>query len=249
MPGTRIGVAQVRSYGTIAENAAAIIEFVQEARRQGVRILAFPETALSGYIFEGFATLDRAAAAAAADRVAASLRGSGLTVVLGAPTAEDGTLRNSVLVLGPDGSRVVYHKINLVPFEKAWFTPGTTPRCFDVEGVRFGVEICKDQNSAELTRTLADQGARGLFICAAHYYEPAEARLKLEKNAALPIARAYENGLFVFKANAIGCSRGQVSYGPSMIIDPRGIVVQRGSETREELLCHDIDFGRENPHW
>ena len=34
-----------------------------------------------------------------------------------------------------------------------------------------------------------------------------------------------------------------------MIVDPRGIVVQRAGETQEELLVHDVDFTRENPRW
>jgi hypothetical protein len=42
---------------------------------------------------------------------------------------------------------------------------------------------------------------------------------------------------------------GVLSYSTSMIVNPRGIVVQRAGETREELLFHDIDLDAENPHW
>jgi predicted amidohydrolase len=245
----RIGVAQARLFDSIEANTANILAFIDEADRQGVRILGFPETALTGYLFDGFACLDWEKQEAAVEKVADRLRGGRLAIVLGTPTRENGAVHNSALVMLPDGARYVYHKINLVPCEQAWFAPGGTPLRFEVEQAGFGVQICKDQGSPELSRALAKTGVRGIFLCSAHYYEPVEARMKLEKNVALPIARAYENGMFVFKANAVGATRGQVSYGTSMIIDSRGIVVHRAGETREELLFHDIDLSVESPHW
>jgi 5-aminopentanamidase len=245
----RIGVAQMRLLDTIEANTAAILAFIDEADRQGVRILGFPETALTGYLFDGFSGIDWELHARALERIEARLRGGPLSIVLGAPTRESGVVYNSAVVFLPDGGRRVYHKINLVPYETAWFAPGNAAMSFEVGTGRFGVQICKDQGSPDLSREQARGGARGVFLGSAHYYEPRESRMKLEKNAALPIARAYENGLFFFKANAVGCSRGQVSYGTSMIIDPRGIVVQRGGESGEELLVHDLDLAAENPHW
>jgi predicted amidohydrolase len=245
----RIGVAQLRSFDTVEENAANILRSIEEARRLGVRILGFPETALSGYLFEGFPRVDPARLAAALDQVAARAREAHLAVVLGTVTREDGKLRNSAAVLLPDGGRHLYHKINLVPYEQGWFAPGDTPVTFEVDGTRFGVMVCRDQNSPELSRALKQAGARGLFICSAHFYDLMEARMKLEKNVALPIVRAYENGVYLFKANAVGTNHGTVSYGNSMIVDPRGIVVQRAGETQEELLVYDVDFTRDNPRW
>ena len=245
----RIGVAQIRSLDTIEANTANVLAFVDEARRQGVRVLAFPETAVTGYLLDAFPGVDAGKIDGAVGQIAARLRGGNLTVVVGSPTREGGTLRNSAFVLLPDGRRFLYHKMKLPSYETAWFTPGEATVSFEVDGTRFGVAVCRDQNAPELAGGLARAGARGLFLCSAHYYEPVESRAKLEKNVALPIVRAYENGIYVFKANAVGSNRGKVSYGTSMIVDPRGVVVQRAGETREELLFHDIDFERENPRW
>jgi predicted amidohydrolase len=245
----RIGVAQIRSLDTIEANTASILAFVDEARRLGVRILGFPETALTGYLLDGFPSVDAGKLDGAVGQIAARLRGGSLAVVVGTPTKEGGTLRNSAIVLFPDGRRLVYHKMNLPSNENVWFTPGNATLSFEVEQRKFGVAICRDQNAPELAGGLARAGVRGLFLCSAHYYEPVESRMKLEKNVAVPIARAYENGIYLFKANAVGSNRGMVSYGTSMIIDPRGIVVQKAGETREEMLFHDIDLARENPRW
>ncbi len=245
----RIAVAQIRSLDTVEGNAASILRFIAEAHHLGVQILGFPETALSGYLMERFPRVDVAILGAALDEIAARARDTQLAVVLGTPTKDDGGLRNSAVVLLPDGSRHVYHKINLVSYERAWFVPGETPLTFELDGTRFGVAICRDQNSPELVRGLAHAGARGLFLCSAHFYDPVEARMKLEKNVALPVVRAYENELYVFKANAVGTNHGTVSYGTSMIVDSRGIVLQRAGETQEELLIHDVDFTRDSPRW
>ena len=109
--------------------------------------------------------------------------------------------------------------------------------------------ICRDQNSPELARELAGMGARGIFILSAHYYELVESHMKREKNSALPIARAYENSVYVFKANAVGAIQGKVSYGGSMLIDPRGITVLGAGDRDEELLVCEVDFEQENPRW
>ena len=246
----RIAVAQLRSLDTVEENAENILRFTGEARRLGVRLLVFPETALSGYRFDGFSGVDAAALGAAMDRIAARLREGRLAAVLGTVTREgDGRLRNSAVVLLPDGGRLLYHKMHLPSAERAWFVPGETPLTFELDGARFGVAVCRDQNSPELARGLAQAGARAILLCSAHFYEPLEARMKLEKNVALPVVRAYENDLHVFKANAVGTNHGTVSYGTSLIVDPRGVVVQRAGETQEELLVHDVDFTRSSPRW
>jgi predicted amidohydrolase len=245
----KIGVAQVRLESSVEGNKKKILECIGEAAGQGVEVLNFPETALSGYVFEEFSRLDYTEVDDAMKEIAGVLQGGSLHVVLGTPMREDGKLYNSAVVLFPDGKRLFYHKIHLVSYEQKYFTPGSRKVTFKVKGTGFGVMICRDQNSPELARELSGLGVKGIFISSAHYYEVIESRMKIEKNIALPIARAYENGLYVFKSNAVGTLKHMVSYGNSMIIDPRGIVVQKGGDTAEELLVYDIDFSWENPKW
>ena len=214
-----------------------------------MEVLNFPETALTGYRFESFAQVDFEEVEAALADIGGQLRGGRLHVVLGTPTREKDTVYNSAVLVRPDGGRACYHKIHLVDYETAYFAKGSRRVIFEVNAQRFGIMICRDQNSPELARELKGLGARGVFISSAHYYELVESRMKREKNCALPIARAYENCLYVFKANAVGTLKHTVSYGGSMIVDPRGIVVQKAGETDEELLVYDLDVTRGNPHW
>ena len=132
----RIGVAQIRSLDTVEENAANILRFVDEAHRLGVRILGFPETALSGYLFDGFSRVDPARLGAALDQIAARLRDGPPGGRAGHAHEGGRQLHNSAVVLLPDGSRRVYHKMNLVSYERAWFAPGDAPLTFEVEGTQ-----------------------------------------------------------------------------------------------------------------
>ena len=235
----KIGVAQVDLADSVGENTEKILEFVERGLREKLSCLAFPETALSGYVFDRFLELDFASVDAALERIAKRLRGTGLHAVVGTPFVEKGARYNSAAVLSPDGRRLIYHKNLLVSYEEKYFRRGSDALVFEAEGALFGVMICRDQNSPALAAKLAGLGARGIFILSAHYYDLVESRMKREKNRALPIARAYENCVYVFKSNAVGTVQGRVSYGGSMLIDPRGIVIQEAGEREEGLsLIH-----------
>jgi predicted amidohydrolase len=83
-------------------------------------------------------------------------------------------------------------------------------------------------------------GADAIFILSAHFYEPIEAIQKINKNRALPIARAVENNLWVLKANAVGSSNEKISLGGSLIIDPNGFIIQEGNTINELILSYVI---------
>lgn len=144
---------------------------------------------------------------------------------MGAPYVEHKKRFNSAIVLLANGARYIYHKINLTSSEAAHFKSGKKPLTFQLDDVNFGILICRDQNDAILARDYKQLGADALFILSAHFYEPIEAIQKVNKNRALPIARAVENNLFVLKANAVGSANTKISLGGSMIIDPNGCIV------------------------
>ncbi len=96
--------------------------------------------------------------------------------------------------------------------------------------------ICRDQNDPKIAEELVKRGARFIFIISAHYYKPKEARWKLEKNRAIPITRAVENGVYVLLPNTVGSHLGMISLGNSLIADPDGAVVVSAGESEETIL-------------
>ena len=73
-----------------------------------------------------------------------------------------------------------------------------------------------------------------LFILSAHFYNPKEARWKLEKNRAIPITRAVENGIYVLSQHCSTHLGHDKFWGNSLIVDPDGAVVVSAGEKSEE---------------
>jgi len=245
----KIGVAQLNLTDSIESNKKKILQYVEEAKRRDIEILNFPETALTGYIFDTFFEVNYEEVLSSIQEIKSELSDGNLHLILGTPYKIENNIYNSAVVLFPDGKQLVYNKNHLVSYETKYFKQGNERLLFNVKGHSFGVIVCRDQNFPELSGELKTDGARGIFICSAHYYNLIESKMKREKNYALPLARAYENNLWVFKSNAVGVLNGKISFGNSMIVDPRGIVAAKAGEMHEELLEYEINLDRENDHW
>ena len=127
-------------------------------------------------------------------------------------------------------------------YEKFYFTPGSDLPLFEIDGVRFGIQICYDRKFPEGSRALAVQGAEIIFmpICAATYGET----LLRGNTWELPLqARAYENGVFVVAPNRAGDEKGRRHIGKSMIVNPVGATVMAVAGMDEpELLIQELDL-------
>jgi len=237
----RAGVVQMSIENSIDKNRKKVEHYVQQAAFKDINLLAFPEMCLTGF------NPDILRAAGWQEMVEGSIQslvglsgGSGVGMIIGHPLDEGGSLYNSATVILPDGMRDTYRKINLTREEEKYFSPGKDPLVFHFMDHCLGVIICRDQNSALLAREIRERGGDLLFILSAHYYDPREARWKIEKNRALPIARAVENGMYVFLANAVGGHISRISLGNSLIVDPNGAVVAGADEVSEGIVFCEI---------
>ena len=237
----RIGAMQMRLSTDLKTNLKTIENWLVKAADHGVEILNFPETCLTGYLFDSFSDVKNEDITRSIDYLSGLSQEKKVSIIVGTPFWDNKRCFNSVAVILADGRRYMYHKINLVSNEQDYFVPGSETVTFTINQVTFGTIICRDQNFPALARRIKDAGAQVLFISCAHFYSPSEARLKIEKNRALPIVRAYENEMFVCKANAIGTFRGTINLGHSIIVAPNGVVVSEAGETQEEMLFFDID--------
>ena len=236
----KAAIAQVMLYNDIDANATTISNFIARASQAHIDLLCFPECSVTGYVRD-FTTVDANTMMHTVQRIQEQVIHDSVNVIVGAPYVDDrGKRFNSAIALLKNGKRYMYHKINLTSSETAYFDSGTTPLTFPLKEVTFGVLICRDQNDAMLARTYKTMGVDALVILAAHFYEPREAKQKLDKNRALPIARAVENGLFVLKANAVGSANGTISCGDSILVDPNGYVIQEADHRTEMILSCNI---------
>ena len=238
----KFGAAQISLVADMAANQAKIADYMRKAASDGLDVVVFPEAALTGYITDVFAKLDSSTVDTALAELSGLAKELGITALVGTPFRDkDGMLYNSAALLKPDGETSVYHKQYLVSYEAEYFEPGSELLVFEAGGVTCGVIVCRDQSFPLLSKAVRDAGAQVMFICCAHYYRPNEARLKIEKNRALPIARASENKMMVCKANAVGAQDGMVNLGHSIIVGANGVVIREAGENQEELITFDLD--------
>jgi predicted amidohydrolase len=234
----KVGVAQIVLYNEIEPNVRKIYSYIESAAKLKLEILCFPECGLTGYVRD-FHAVNWDEVIRALDKLQEVAVGQNITIVIGTPYKEAGKVYNAALVMSTNG-RQKYFKKNLIDFDKQYFAEGKDMLTFEVKGTRCGILVCRDQNYPPLAWEYARMGTKVIFLLAAHYYPASQTHLKLEKNRALPIARAVENKLFVAKANAVGSQGDYISLGHSMIIDPEGIVVCEANEKQEKLLYHDV---------
>jgi len=235
----KAGVAQVKLYNDIDTNLATISKYLSLASKEDIGILCFPECNITGYVRD-FTSVNQNEVMDTLNNIQEQVTKNCVNVIVGAPYLERNKRFNSAIVLLTSGKRAIYHKINLTSSDEAYFKKGEEPLIFRVGEAKFGVLICRDQNHPMLVHAYKTLGADAIFILSAHFYDPIEAIRKINKNKALPIARAVENNLGVLKANAVGSSNEKISLGGSLIIDPNGFIIHEGNTINEMVLSYEI---------
>lgn len=146
---------------------------------------------------------------------------------------ETGELRNSSVVINPDGEIVaIYDK--MFPFRpyEVGVTAGTGFCVFDVPDVgRFGLSICYDMWFPETTRQLTSQGVEVLL-------HPVLTGTT-DRDAELAIARATaaQFQCYVFDVNGLGAG----GVGRSVVVDPAALVLHQ-SAGQEDMFPIEVDL-------
>lgn len=163
----------------VEANLAAIARSIEEARRRGVSLLAFPEACLGGYLSVLGSGRDGAFDEEPDDlpplmetdgpevrRIVAMARE--MTVVVGLCEADTGGERyNSAVVLSGDGVHGIHRKIHQPLGESLFYAAGDTLRAFDTPAGRVGALICYDKAFPEAARALALDGAEIVTVISA----------------------------------------------------------------------------------
>jgi predicted amidohydrolase len=159
----------------------------------------------------------------------------------------DGTLYKAYVCVDKNGLVANYRKLH--PFINPHLTPGDSYVVFDLLGWKCGILICYDNNIMENVRATTLLGAEIIFMphvtmCTpsprpgAGFVDPALWARREEDPTSLRAefdglkgrswlmkwlpARAYDNGVYVVFANAIGMDDDQLKNGCSMVLDPFG---------------------------
>jgi len=247
----KVGLVQMAMSANADENLKHAIERVEEAARQGARLVCLPELFRSRYFaqVEDPALFDLAEPVPGPSTEALGKVAKRAGVVVIAPVFErraPGLYHNTAAVIDADGRLVgLYRKMHIPDdpayYEKFYFAPGDLGfRTFDTQVGRIGTLVCWDQWYPEGARLTALQGAHILFYPTAIGWHPR--------------SHAIANGLFVAAVNRVGHERpaeggrdradGIEFWGSSFLADPFGVVVTEAPRDREAVLVAEVDLAR-----
>ena len=251
----RIALVQIGSCRDAARNVEKAAGLAFEAAESGANIICFPEVCNTVYPawennpehFEFADPID----GRAVTHMREVARETGTVIIY--PIFErtaDGEFFNTATVLGTKGELLGRYRKSSVPTsrlfpdgsEDFYFKPGDTPfPVFDTPfGVKIGVIICYDRNLPEPARCIGLNGADVMFVPVATI---AAVRSRWE---VLLRAHAIMNIFYVAAVNKVGPEEGgapgALYMGNSLIIDPEGEIIARGSEQEEQIVLSDLDL-------
>jgi len=268
-----VSAAQFLPSADIAENIGSICELLARAGSEGAQVVLFPECAVTSYPPPShvFGDWGRELLREAELAIAQACREHGVCAIVGAPAIfsekdartgkEAQRVANTAIVFNECGEVIArQEKLQLVPTDTSWCTPGVGVRIFELCKVRCSAIICHDIRHAELARLAVLGGARVLFYLSAEAWHDdlpliaprspkwSERRMAQELFAyrAQAIARAVENRAFLVHSNVAGSRseaasvRGEGSHGRSAVIGPTGTLLPRKNSGRPDLESAEL---------
>lgn len=234
----RVAIAQLPISGDVRRNAAKIKAAMREAAGGRARLIQFPEGMLTGYAknpIQSWDDVDWSAVHTELQAIMALAAELRLWVVLGAAhqLTPPHWPHNSLYVISDQGALVTRYDKRIVSHTEVtqFYTAGSEPIIFDVDGYRFGCMICVEINFPELFSEYGRLGIDCLLLSA--YPEAPIFYLKAQAHAAI---HCYWVSL------AIPAQR--ASMMSSALIGPDGEVINTVEEV-EGIMFADLD--RSNP--
>jgi predicted amidohydrolase len=238
----RVGIVQANpQLGDVEGNLRRAVESLEAAASAGCSLVAFPECAFTGYMLdseEETRALAEPVPGPTTELLASACKRLGIHCVAGMLELDGALLRNTAVLVGPDGLVGSYRKSHVACIGADCFTTpgGGDYEVFETQAGRIGLQICYDWRFPEITRVLA---LRGADLVVNPTNSPSAARDLADY---LPRARATENAVYFLLANRVGTERGVTFFGRSQVVDPLGNVLAVSEDGREELLVADVDL-------
>jgi 5-aminopentanamidase len=221
---------------------ATMLEYSSKAQMKGAVLTCFPECYLQGYIVEPERSR-KLAISLDSDHFSSILAQLGrldITIVFGLIEIRHNLLFNTAVVVKKGSLLGAYRKSNLTTGESKVFTPGDEYPVFDLDGIRFGINICYDLNFQRCAKQVAAQGAQ-LLVCPCNNMLRRSAAVEWkEKHNQIRALRCKEANLWLISSDVTGEREGRISYGPTAVISPEGQVVSQAELESPGMIIHDI---------
>jgi len=238
----KLAIAQFNCVlGDLTGNLAKIVQHAEQARLHGAQLLLTPELSLCGYPPEDMLLRDGFNHACAQALIDLAARIAGIAVVVGHPLVQGGKRYNAASLLQDGVISATYRKHELPNYsvfdEERYFDHGIDPCVFEIDGVRFALNICADIWKPDTTRLALDAGAQVLLVLNASPF----AINKQESRYQVIRERIAETGMAVVYANMVGGQDELIFDGGSFAMDKHGNLTAQGKYFGDELLMLELN--------
>ena len=242
----KIGAYQFAVNSDIEYNFAIIKAAINQAVEKDVKLLVFPECALTGYPprdINHSADVDFIKLNVVYDQLQELVDENGICVIVGSIIEEDDKYYNCAIIFCPYEEKGFYYKRALWGWDKDNFRTRNSDGIFEVEDWKVGVRICFEVRFPEFFRELYDNKTNLNIIL---FYDVADTddmhRYDLIKSHIR--TRAVENVTYTLSVDAIS----PYQTAPTAIYDKSGYGLIELERNEEEMLVYDLenlpqDFG------
>ncbi|HEY9047605.1 MAG TPA: NAD(+) synthase [Ohtaekwangia sp.] len=245
-------------------NTSNIIGAIEDARKQGVKILCFPELCVTGYGCEDLFLSDWVSERAWQEVLKIRNHCEDITICIGLPVRLHGITYNGSCVIRNKKILGITFKQNLardgVHYEPRWFDPWIPNRIveitlgdetiqagdliYETEGITFGFEICEDgwRRSYRPGYRLKERGVDLIFNPSASHFAMGKSQLR-EQEVVLDGSVTFDC-VYLF-VNLLGNEAGRMIYDGDIIIAQKGkllAVNKRLSFKSFQVLASTVDF-------
>ncbi|WP_303919030.1 carbon-nitrogen hydrolase family protein [Treponema berlinense] len=250
----KLALVQMKGKNTNDENMEIALKKISEAAATGADIVVLPEMFSCPYKASNFPVYAQPDGGENWQKLSDCAKKHEIYLVAGSMPESSGTstspgsqkIYNTSYVFNRKGEQIAKHrKMHLfdcdIPsarfHESDTLSAGNGITVFDTEFGKIGLMICFDIRFPELSRLMADRGARLVIVPAAFNMTSGPAWWELMFRT-----RATDNQFFM-----AGCSpardekAGYVAWGHSIFVDPFGKVLAQLDE-KEAILCVDVDL-------
>ncbi|MBI3358202.1 MAG: NAD+ synthase [Nitrospirae bacterium] len=241
----KIALAQINStVGDISGNGQKIIDRIDQAKRKGVDLIAFPELCLTGYPPEDLLLKSHFIEDNINQLKKIVPHCSGIAAIIGFVDSQKSgkNIHNAAAVIYDKKIQLIYHKCHLPNYgvfdEARYFQSGLLTPVFVLKGVMVGVNICEDiWHEDGPTRAQTRRGGAKLIINISD--SPYRMGVGVSREKMLAV-RAKENKVFIAYVNMVGGQDELVFDGGSLIFNAKGKLLARGKSFEEELMIADV---------
>lgn len=229
-------------YDVLNEQELNIEKIKKYCSNLNTDFLILPELSNVGYLFNSLEDLKIVSTSIKSshfvDEILLLSKNINCTIVFGMAELDDDKIYNTACVVSKGKFIGKYRKIHLTDLERKFFSPGNKINIFEVDNVKFGIQICFDTRFNEMFRTQVYSNKANIIFVLANF--GGDQTLKILET------RALENQTTIVLANRIGHEQKNnidaYFRGESCIFNSRGEKVIHFDNVKEGVKTIEIDL-------